>query len=301
MCFGGRYLHRCYLSTVGVVACLATYVIFGWAVARAASPGPCPDKLPTTYFFPCTATPAHTTYLWKLASPAATPAVRLMGFGFRNFRSPDVNKPMPPGHVRPGATLSGCSRELHVYLAFNGMRAGMPFSLTMRFPDGRVLTEHKRWRFTSEVTGRPIYPPRFHVGYGFYGPGMADGDYRFTVRLRDRVGLRQTMHVNSTCAPTAWFAPTAAMPTDGGVQVSFTDQSHSYRSSIVRRSWDFGDPGSGAADHATGTNPEHVYRDGGTYTVTLTVSDARGNTDRAAGRLTVGSGGGLSFQMEGSG
>jgi gliding motility-associated-like protein len=34
-------------------------------------------------------------------------------------------------------------------------------------------------------------------------------------------------------------------------------------------SWNFGDPGSGAANTSTGTNPSHTYPSGGTYTVTL--------------------------------
>ncbi len=42
-------------------------------------------------------------------------------------------------------------------------------------------------------------------------------------------------------------------------------------------SWDFGDPGSGAADASTAKNPQHVFTAPGQYAVTLTVSNAVGS------------------------
>jgi hypothetical protein len=61
--------------------------------------------------------------------------------------------------------------------------------------------------------------------------------------------------------------------------VAFTDRSSSpVGAAIVRRSWDFGDPQSGAANTSTGRNPSHRYPGPGNYTVTLIVTDANGLT-----------------------
>ena len=47
---------------------------------------------------------------------------------------------------------------------------------------------------------------------------------------------------------------------------------------MVRWAWNFGDPGSGADDSSTLQRPSHRYAAPGTYTVTLTVTDANGLT-----------------------
>lgn len=54
---------------------------------------------------------------------------------------------------------------------------------------------------------------------------------------------------------------------------------------IVRRRWDFGDPGSGAANTSTLASPTHVFSAPGDHQVTLTVTDADGLT--AASTQTV--------------
>jgi hypothetical protein len=66
--------------------------------------------------------------------------------------------------------------------------------------------------------------------------------------------------------------------------VAFTDRSGA---AIVRRSWDFGDPGSGAANTSTEANPTHRYPGPGTYTVTLTVADANGLTATVSRQVVV--------------
>jgi PKD repeat protein len=75
--------------------------------------------------------------------------------------------------------------------------------------------------------------------------------------------------------PTADFAGT---PTSGlkPLTVDFSDSSTSY-DGIAAWDWDFGD-----GDTSTEQNPSHVYATEGSYTVSLTVYEADGNSDTKA-------------------
>jgi hypothetical protein len=88
------------------------------------------------------------------------------------------------------------------------MRRGLRFALRMEFPPQTIggqqiqippLVERFRWRFTSEVTGKPIYPPNFHVGYPFGSSLPLDGDYTLTLKIAGRRVARGAVTVVSTC------------------------------------------------------------------------------------------------------
>jgi PKD repeat protein len=75
--------------------------------------------------------------------------------------------------------------------------------------------------------------------------------------------------------PAAAFTATVDGPTD---RVAVTDGSvpGAGGAPIVARSWQFGDPASGAANTATTPGAAHTFTAPGTYTVSLTVTDANG-------------------------
>ena len=88
------------------------------------------------------------------------------------------------------------------------------------------------------------------------------------------------------CAPNVIFAPAFVVPSsvNPGDEVQF-DGSISASTLIIPKAnyhWDFGD---GAT--ATGPSVVHSYAKGGTYTVTLTVTDRGGNTDSLSQTVAV--------------
>jgi len=82
--------------------------------------------------------------------------------------------------------------------------------------------------------------------------------------------------------------------TTSGLTANFTDTSTDSDGTIASRSWAFGDGGT-----STATNPSHTYAAGGTYNVSLTVTDNGGATNTRTQPVTV-SGGGGSTQLLGN-
>jgi parallel beta-helix repeat protein len=80
-------------------------------------------------------------------------------------------------------------------------------------------------------------------------------------------------------APAAHFSVAPSSPA-AGQTVSFVDTSDNTPTSW---SWNFGDPGSGAANTSTQESPTHVYATAGHYSVSLTVRNAYGTSTTSNG------------------
>ena len=77
--------------------------------------------------------------------------------------------------------------------------------------------------------------------------------------------------------------------TISGLTVNFTDSSTDSDGTIASRAWNFGD---GAT--STATNPSHTYAAGGSYSVSLKVTDNGGATNTKTQSVTVTAGSGSS-------
>jgi PKD repeat protein len=81
-----------------------------------------------------------------------------------------------------------------------------------------------------------------------------------------------------------------------GLTCSFTDTSIDTDGTINARNWQFGDGGS-----STSQNPSHTYASGGTYSVTLTVTDNGSLQDSDSQDVTVSTGGGGGINLNTTG
>lgn len=148
--------------------------------------------------------------------------------------------------------------------------------LTIRFTDTSLGdTGACEWSFgdgTSSI-GR-------NATHRFSAPGR----YRVTLTVRDPAGANLSANTSSVTVAAPIARPVAsfrATPRVGDlpIAVQFTDTS----SGLPRSwSWTFGDGTS-----STERNPRHLYHDAGSYTVTLRVTNAAGNSTRTKTRLIV--------------
>jgi PKD repeat protein len=137
------------------------------------------------------------------------------------------------------------------------------FTSTSSDPDGSIASYS--WTFGDGGTSTAQNPG--HT----YGAG---GTYTVTLRVTDNQGATNSVSHNVTVTapnqpPVAAFSSSCSALTCG-----FTSTSSDPDGSIASYSWNFGDGGT-----STAQNPSHAYATGGTYTVTLTVTDNLGATN----------------------
>jgi PKD domain len=112
----------------------------------------------------------------------------------------------------------------------------------------------------------------------------ADGTYTVALTTMTGIGFSH----GSEASVHLYATPTANISAHGsglaGTTTSFSSAgtTHDPSLSITGYLWHFGDGGS-----STSANPSHVYTHAGTYSVSLTVTDSRGQMGTASGHLTI--------------
>ncbi len=108
-----------------------------------------------------------------------------------------------------------------------------------------------------------------------YGSTLVANTSTVTIAPGDSAVTHDIFLEPAAVAPTAWFPDID--PTSGAapLTVTFTDNSKGYPTAWL---WDFGDGGT-----STEKNPVHTYTTGGSYTLTLTVTNAHGSDTAAWG------------------
>jgi|GEM_PF-4615075 len=135
------------------------------------------------------------------------------------------------------------------------------FTSTSSDPDGSISAYS--WTFGDGATSTAQNPSHS------YGAG---GTYTVTLRVTDNQGAQSTTTSKSVTVTAPNQPPTANFSSScSGLSCNFTSTSSDPDGSISAYSWTFGD---GAT--STAQNPSHTYAAGGTYTVTLRVTDNQG-------------------------
>jgi len=120
----------------------------------------------------------------------------------------------------------------------------------------------------------------------------AAGTYQVTLAVTDNDGaigqkiVAVVVRGVTNTAPVANFTVTPASP-HAGEEASFQDTSTDAESNITTWAWSFGDPGSGTANTSALQSPKHTFAQAGTYTVTLTATDAASATSQKTSTVVV--------------
>ena len=135
------------------------------------------------------------------------------------------------------------------------------FTSTSSDPDGSISAYS--WTFGDGATSTAQNPSHSYA---------AGGTYTVTLRVTDNQGAQSTTTSKSVTVTAPNQPPTANFTSScSGLSCNFTSTSSDPDGSISAYSWTFGD---GAT--STAQNPSHTYAAGGTYTVTLRVTDNQG-------------------------
>jgi PKD repeat protein len=145
------------------------------------------------------------------------------------------------------------------------------FTSTSSDPDGTISSYS--WTFGDGGTSAVQNPSHSY---------SAGGTYTVTLRVTDNQGATNSVsHSVTVTAPNQ--PPVAAFSSScSNLSCSFTSTSSDPDGSISSYSWTFGDGGTSSAQ-----NPTHSYSAGGTYTVTLRVTDNQGATNSVSHTVTV--------------
>lgn len=141
-------------------------------------------------------------------------------------------------------------------------------------PDGTI--QSYAWEFGDGQTGTGVSPEHTYAN---------GGTYPVKLTVTDDDGGTGTVTQNVTVAPIPNQPPTAAFGTTvDGLKLTVNGSvSADSDGTIQSYEWDFGDGGTDTG----ATPPDHTYAAGGTYNVTLTVTDDDGDTGTLTKPVTV--------------
>jgi PKD repeat protein len=171
--------------------------------------------------------------------------------------------PAPPANVAPTASFTS---------AATGLAVSTDASASTD-PDGTVTGYAWSFGDGGSATGKT-------ASHSY----AAAGTYTVTLTVTDDKGATGTSTGTVTVAPIPNATPTAAFTTATDKLSVSTDGRASSDSdgTVAAYAWDFGDGGT-----ATGSTAKHDYATGGTYTVTLVVTDDKGATGTRTSTVTV--------------
>lgn len=139
------------------------------------------------------------------------------------------------------------------------------------------------WIFGDGTSTIVTFPDDPNVRHTYANAGY----YNVTLNVLTSNGCENsfTKQVEVIPNPVANFTYSAACPNEA---VQFTDLSQANGGGqIVSWAWDFGDPLSGANNHANIKNPSHLYAQPGTYTVSLIVATTNSCADTTTRVITI--------------
>lgn len=150
--------------------------------------------------------------------------------------------------------------------------------LTRTYPWGYLATRYMVEKHPADVQNMlaKFRAGDYTGGYAVYSTGIGtryDADFNTWL---DACAA-------GACGSTGSNGPTAAFDAAvSGLTVTLTDKSTDTGSTITARSWNFGD-----GTTSTAANPTKTYTAPGTYTISLTVTDAKGLTSTSTKSVTL--------------
>lgn len=135
------------------------------------------------------------------------------------------------------------------------------------------------WQFGDGQTGTGATPTHLYAN---------PGNYTVTLTVTTSAGCTKDTSKQVIVYPALTAAFSYNSPACAGDSIQFTDLSNSPHGSITTWIWDFGDgTPTVTVNFPSNPNVSHMYANGGTYTVILTITNSDGCTDDENNQVTI--------------
>jgi PKD repeat protein len=238
---------------------------------------------PTTVRARVWATSATEPTTWRVATTDASAALQVAGqTGVRAFlAAAATNAPVPITFSWfSGQPSSAPAQPLVAAFTSSCTQLSCDFDASTSSDSTGTLTGYS-WTFGDGATGAGVT-----VSHGY----VTAGGYSVTLTITDSTGAQAAVtHPMTATNPPPNQPPTARFTTScNGLSCSLDGSTSSDPEDVVVAgySWAFGDPADPTG--ATSATAAHTYSTGGTYSVTLTVTDSDGASTSATSSVVVG-------------